>query len=163
MNLAELKSVESESCLPKPQFINLDLTCPEISIFQCTSCVLSFANNDELILHQGLGGSSDAMSVQKSFSCSVCNGKFLTFRGMRQHKGKVHSSLRKIKCKVCGKRFKDSYAVKFHKNQVHDTCKQMQCVLCEKMCYNQYTHKAHFEKCSRRFFAKDFTQEINEE
>ena len=149
----------SDRTLPSPQFLDRKETDLGEKGFKCISCSLIFANKEELCLHSMKENLPKEDEKSKgSISCPNCESVFSSYKGMRQHYGKIHKLNQKAKCKICNKRFKDNYAVKFHKKQVHDKSTQIKCVLCEKLSYNRYTHKAHFKKCSLRFFSNDVAE-----
>lgn len=156
MDNIEITMPPSESTLPPPQFLDLKVVDLSINTFKCISCSLNFADKEEFSLHLFNENKPEAGENPKDVvRCTACESVFSSYKGMRQHFGKIHKLTQKAKCKVCNKRFKDNYAVKFHKKQVHDKSTQIKCVLCEKISYNRYTHKAHFKMCSLRFFSND--------
>lgn len=127
-------------------------TFPENSPYSsyiCEKCHLSFKSPSDFQKHIYLQKSSENPSnpAEKSTICKICKKNCATYRGMRQHMGKVHSVTKKIKCKHCNKKFKDNYAVKYHRRQVHEKLTQIQCEKCQKVLYNQYCFRKHEAAC----------------
>lgn len=76
--------------------------------------------------------------------CTECNQSFLSFKGMKQHFGKVHlKSSKTTACNVCSKLFKNKYALHFHVKQVHEQRTRVFCTVCDKQLYNKYILKKH--------------------
>ena len=132
---------------------------PRIEIFEtseedfekitCRQCHLAFKSESDLQKHLTPQQSSEIqdLSVEKSTVCKICKKNCATYRGMRQHMGKVHSITKRIKCKNCNKKFKDNYAVKYHRRQVHEKLTQIKCSRCDKILYNQYCFRKHEAVC----------------
>ena len=121
----------------------------------CKFCSISFTNKEDFQLHIDHGSTKTFAEVPETslkIICTQCNSEFLTYKGMRQHFGKIHKLERRSKCKICKRKFKNNYAVKFHIRQVHEKSTQIQCVLCSEYRYNKYSYLKHFKKCSMRFF-----------
>lgn len=136
----------------------------------CPHCLINFTKESDLEMHldwpsesilkleeNDLNLASSASLPEEpqsnSVNCKKCDRSFSSFKGMRQHHGKIHSEPKKIKCRFCPKKFKDMYAAKYHRKQVHDKSTQIQCHLCEKSLYNRSAFKKHLVKCSARFFS----------
>ena len=82
------------------------------------------------------------------FSCDYCCASFISYKGMKQHVGKVHLGQKKlVKCTNCGCRFKHKYALKCHMKQVHEKSTRVECQVCHKVLYNKYYLKKHTECC----------------
>jgi zinc finger and BTB domain-containing protein 41 len=128
--------------------------CNGTNFFKCRFCDIVFTSALDLDKHSSFDSDlvSESGSEESNLRCKICNQEFLTYRGMRQHYGKIHHNLKKIKCKFCSKRFKDNYAVKYHRKQVHEKSTQVQCFLCAKSIYNKFSLKKHFIACSEKFF-----------
>ena len=133
-----------------PRIETFDLADPQehTTTFRCTKCNLSFFSELHLRRHELVGDEQDPNDPKDKRLCKICKQTFATYRGMRQHMGKIHSATKKVKCKFCCKKFKDNYAVKYHRKQVHDKVTQVQCQYCEKVLYNQYSLKKHLELCT---------------
>ena len=132
--------------------------CQSANSFVCGFCNILFSSQSDLDLHQektSLQATGNSDSTTEELVCKLCSQEFLTFRGMRQHYGKVHSSVKRTKCKLCNKKFKDKYAVKYHRIQVHEKKTQIECYLCRKVLYNKFSFKKHIPKCSQKFFDED--------
>ena len=85
----------------------------------------------------------------KPFMCEHCFAHFTTYKGMKQHIGKVHLTKSKhVKCPKCGNKFKHKYALKFHIKQVHESSTRVKCPECDKILYNKYTLKKHLQVCA---------------
>ena len=53
-------------------------------------------------------------------TCSRCGKILKSYKGLKQHIGKIHLSKYKYKkCLECGAKFKNKYALAQHKRQVH--------------------------------------------
>ncbi|OMJ75436.1 hypothetical protein SteCoe_25403 [Stentor coeruleus] len=144
------------SALPAP---HLPKTCERTKTdqkyYSCVYCTLSFKKHQDFLLHSDTKASEiPALESPKTskVQCPDCISEFSTYKGMRQHHGKIHQIERKVKCKLCSKKFKDNYAVKFHKRQVHEKSTQKTCFFCIKTFYNKYSYKMHFDKCPNRVF-----------
>mmetsp|Transcript_3105 Transcript_3105/g.2820 ORF Transcript_3105/g.2820 Transcript_3105/m.2820 type:complete len:131 (+) Transcript_3105:186-578(+) len=84
----------------------------------------------------------------KEFSCTICSKKFTTYKGLKQHVGKMHEgSPKEIKCDCCDRSFKHKYALKFHMDQVHQKVTRVSCEHCEKEFYNKYRLETHQRYC----------------
>ncbi|OMJ85457.1 hypothetical protein SteCoe_13217 [Stentor coeruleus] len=141
--------------LPSVDSITLAGDTDDEFLHNCSFCELKFIKIIDLQKHHNCcteSVESMAHVQENDFICNVCNLKFETYRGMRQHYGKIHCGIKKIKCKYCNKRFKDNYAVKYHRKQVHEKSTQVQCYLCSKSLYNKFSFKKHISKCSQKFF-----------
>ncbi|CAG9313562.1 unnamed protein product [Blepharisma stoltei] len=91
--------------------------------------------------------STETIKESKANFCSACNKWFSTYKGFKQHQGKIHRVGRRAsKCEACLKRFKNKYALKMHLMQVHEKSTQVACEKCGKFLYNKYHLKAHLEK-----------------
>ena len=124
-------------------------------LYACRFCLISFTSKEDFQLHidhESIKTIQEASETSPIITCTQCNAEFLTFKGMRQHFGKIHKLERRSKCKICKRKFKNNYAVKFHIRQVHEKSTQIQCVLCTEYKYNKYCYLQHFKKCSMRFF-----------
>ncbi|OMJ88391.1 hypothetical protein SteCoe_9713 [Stentor coeruleus] len=151
-------SSEARTRLPPPHIPNTCENTQKIKKYTCHDCQLAFCGENDFILHKTLGLPPKIDSPENLATCSKCNLEFASFKGMRQHYGKVHLKTKSLKCKLCCKFFKDKYAVKFHVQQVHDRSTQINCAICTKLCYNKYSYKTHLQKCSQR--ASQKTQSI---
>ena len=91
------------------------------------------------------GSLSNILPVRDStWKCSHCQGQFVSFKGLKQHIGKIHNAKKKhSKCPQCDKRFKTKYAVKFHLRQVHQKLTRVRCDSCGIELYNKYSLRAH--------------------
>lgn len=146
-NLPSVKILQTES-----------KSSPDLSL-ACLRCNLVFTTIEDLAIHEE---PTPSLPSAQENQCELCNQVFSTYRGMRQHIGKVHSSNRKVKCKYCSKKFKDNYAVKYHRKQVHEKSTQVECFLCGKILYNQFNYKKHLTACQEKFFdgkAKEIVDE----
>jgi uncharacterized Zn-finger protein len=139
--------------LPKPQF----LTTLDLSVFQnkyaCTACNINFIDKKELLMHQLSEATIKSVLTPISkmqFCCDICGLDFLSYKGMKQHVGKVHNRLNTAECPLCSKMFKNKHAVTFHIRQVHEHITQRTCEFCSKLCYNKYNYKDHVKKCKGR-------------
>lgn len=144
------------SALPAPHLpITCDRTETGQQYYSCVYCTVSFKKYQDYLLHLDSKAAEIPPldpSKNSKVQCPDCLSEFSSYKGMRQHHGKIHQIERKAKCKLCSKKFKDNYAVKFHKRQVHEKSTQKICFLCEKSFYNKYSYRMHFGKCSNRFF-----------
>jgi hypothetical protein len=78
--------------------------------------------------------------------CQECQSEFVSYKGMMQHKAKIHDKLeRKVPCQQCGKCYKHKYALEFHVKQVHEKSTRVKCSLCLKVLYNKYAHRTHMK------------------
>jgi hypothetical protein len=78
--------------------------------------------------------------------CQVCLSEFVSYKGMMQHKAKIHDKLeRKVPCQQCGKCYKHKYALEFHVKQVHEKSTRVKCEVCLKVLYNKYAHRTHMK------------------
>ena len=92
--------------------------------------------------------SSKADASGNKNTCPVCLKVFKSFRGMRQHVGKIHDTKnRKRKCGICGGKFKDKYALKYHTKQVHFNATKVSCERCHQILYNKYHLRKHLKVC----------------
>jgi len=173
-------SFEASSCcfsLPKVRVPDLTESSHGIP---CSSCKLFFASEFQLNIHKALDRAEvDArylleLSCQKAaskklkvenvkpcgekvrsgftckYQCQYCVSQFQTFKGLKQHLGKVHDKTRRnAKCPVCAKRFKHKYAVKFHVRQVHERATETECQRCGKHLYNKYVLQSHLKTCNK--------------
>jgi uncharacterized Zn-finger protein len=135
--------------IPSVETLDLVICSGNGQQYKCKKCDLTFFSEFHLRKHELMQNESESNDLLKKRLCKICNQIFATYRGMRQHMGKIHSSTKKVKCKFCHKRFKDNYAVKYHRKQVHDKVTQVSCHLCEKVLYNQYSLKKHLELCEQ--------------
>ena len=118
----------------------------ESSSAQCPFCSLMFGGQAELNEHLSFG--IESWSENFSYSCGTCYTKFKSYKGYRQHLGKIHDiSPKEFQCTVCPKRFKNKYAVKFHMQQVHFKSTRVKCPRCSKLMYNKYLLPDHLGKC----------------
>ncbi|CAG9316891.1 unnamed protein product [Blepharisma stoltei] len=82
------------------------------------------------------------------YFCKVCNRAFETFKGYKQHQGKMHRTKRRnFKCLKCSRKFVSKYALKFHKIQVHEKAFKVECEHCSKVLYNKYHYQVHLKSC----------------
>ena len=96
----------------------------------------------------GLTGDNTESSDAGKYICEICLTHFSTFKGMKQHMGKMHLNKDKqTKCRICSKRFKHKYALKFHIRQVHECSTKVTCPTCFKLVYNKYSLKKHQTSC----------------
>mmetsp|Transcript_32733 Transcript_32733/g.56977 ORF Transcript_32733/g.56977 Transcript_32733/m.56977 type:complete len:160 (+) Transcript_32733:1060-1539(+) len=78
--------------------------------------------------------------------CPECLVEFASYKGLMQHKAKIHDRLVKtVPCNQCGKCFKHKYALEFHVRQVHEKSTRVQCGVCLKILYNKYAYKSHLK------------------
>jgi DNA-directed RNA polymerase subunit RPC12/RpoP len=141
-----LISNESDSPFKLPRPVFPAVSCKnDVDRHSCESCEVSFVFKDDLINHQSLIPSSD--SQKNIYKCTRCSLKFSTFRGMKQHLGKIHEKKKNIPCLVCGKLFKDKYAIKFHNQHVHEVSQKVRCEKCSFLCYTKYVYQSHILKC----------------
>lgn len=133
-----------------PRIDTFDLANPsdQPTTFKCNKCDLAFFSELHLKKHDLMRDEQDPNDSKDKRLCKICHQTFATYRGMRQHMGKIHSATKKVKCKFCSKKFKDNYAVKYHRKQVHDKVTQVQCHFCGKVLYNQYSYKKHLDLCT---------------
>lgn len=81
-----------------------------------------------------------------SKNCPICCQTFVSFKGMKQHYGKVHPTSAKVSlCNICTKHFKNKYALRFHVKQVHEKQTRVSCGECGKLLYNKYILKKHLK------------------
>lgn len=84
------------------------------------------------------------VTASYSSNCDECQVQFKSFRGLRQHMGRVHSAEeKKVVCEECHKTFKHKYAVKFHVQQVHERSSRVNCEECGKEFSNKYILQTH--------------------
>lgn len=82
--------------------------------------------------------------TKENLLCLVCHQVFASYKGLRQHIGKCHSSEAKaVNCPVCPKKFLNRQAVKFHVRQVHEKSTRVACPECGKVIYNKYMLQRH--------------------
>jgi len=166
-------SLESES-LPSPKFLNVRLLKePTRRSFACGKCKLVFIQQKDLKIHLkelpqedsslcdssikildrlSSPSNSESANEKNTFVCLKCNQEFATYRGMRQHQGKVHQTTYKYsKCPKCSKKFRNKHAVNFHLRQVHEKTTRRYCEFCGKQAYNKYILNKHLEKCKFKF------------
>jgi hypothetical protein len=80
----------------------------------------------------------------ENLRCMVCHQIFASYKGLRQHTGKSHSSEAKgVSCPLCPKQFFNRQAVKFHVRQVHEKSTRVTCKDCGKVIYNKYMLQRH--------------------
>jgi hypothetical protein len=143
----------SSSLLPKPVMPQLFENSNSEKRFVCGHCHAAFNLHEDMILHL-TAGNPDAqyqkISECVTYTCLICNIAFNTFKGMKQHFGKIHIKTKTYPCGICNKLFRDKYAAKFHMQNVHDSSKRVTCNLCEKLCFNKYSFRIHFEKCLKK-------------
>ena len=123
---------------------------------KCDRCSYSSVSANDLVKHLKTTHYSECMASHyfdfelnqsKAYQCEVCLSQFTTYKGMRQHVGKVHERTYKDKkCKDCGAKFKNKYALKYHFRQVHEQSNKIQCQLCSLVLYNKYKLKVHMAK-----------------
>ena len=115
---------------------------------QCCACPFVAFSVEETLQHlHKTHGLEHQFDCSLTYSCPVCHVQFKSFKGMRQHVGKVHERrYRDKKCKDCGAKFKSKYALRFHVRQVHEGTDRTPCPLCEKVLYNKYRLKHHLAK-----------------
>lgn len=78
--------------------------------------------------------------------CPICSQAFVSFKGMKQHLGKVHpTTVKAVLCNFCTKEFKNKYALQFHIKQVHEKQTRVLCTVCGKQLYNKYILKKHMK------------------
>ncbi|OMJ69830.1 hypothetical protein SteCoe_32351 [Stentor coeruleus] len=147
-------SSEASTKLPPPHMLHLCENTQKTKKSTCSVCKLVFCNENDFHLHVTLGLPPKIDSPETLATCKECKIEFASFKGMRQHYGKVHLKHKSIKCKICYKLFKNKYAVKFHINQVHEKSTQIVCAICTKLCYNKYSYKTHLLKCSKKSSTK---------
>ena len=143
MKLQKLDKTLISKLLPSPIFPSMTDDCE--SKHACTLCNLKFLNENDLINHQS-NETINSIKYKKS-RCSYCSLTFSSYRGMKQHFGKIHEKKKNIPCTICGKLFKDKYAIKFHIEHVHETSKRVQCENCSFLCYTKYVYQAHKQNC----------------
>ena len=144
MKLQILDVTQISNLIPSPIFPSTTDNCE--SIFTCNLCNLKFSNENDLLSHE----SNEKINSGncKKFKCSYCTLTFSSYRGMKQHFGKIHEKKKNIPCTICGKLFKDKYAIKFHTQHVHETSKRVQCENCSFLCYTKYVYQAHKQNCA---------------
>lgn len=87
-----------------------------------------------------------SLAIPNSKQCPVCGQCFVSFKGMKQHYGKLHSPTEKMtRCLLCSKLYKNKYALNFHVKQVHEKQTRVKCEECGKVVYNKYILKKHLE------------------
>lgn len=85
---------------------------------------------------------------KEEFVCEQCRLEFKSYKGMKQHIGKMHlTKYKHAKCHLCSKCFRHKYAVKFHIKQVHEKSTRASCKKCGKEFYNKYLLNNHFKTC----------------
>lgn len=85
---------------------------------------------------------------------------FTSYKGMRQHLGKVHETKNKpSKCPKCNSSFRHKYALRFHIKQVHEKSTRATCPNCSKVMYNKYLVIKHLQRCNRAL-VEEYENEI---
>ena len=143
MKLQIHSETPASKLLPSPVFPSTLFS--EESKYACPCCDLKFSNEIDLLSHKN----TEYINLKKSknIKCSYCTLTFSSFRGMKQHFGKIHEKKKNIPCNICGKLFKDKYAIKFHTQHVHETSQRVQCENCSFLCYTKYVYQAHKLRC----------------
>lgn len=86
--------------------------------------------------------------IEEVYGCKKCSKKFLNFKGLQQHLGKIHDEESKNSvCHICSKKFRHKHAVKFHISQVHEKATRITCSYCQKSLYNKYLLDSHVKRC----------------
>lgn len=137
---------EVNSLLPRP-VMPITFSKSSSSKFCCQHCDLAFILERDLQNHYSASNSGSHNQSSIVFNCSECTLQFSTFRGMKQHMGKIHDKKKNLPCDICGKLFKDKYAIKFHQVHVHDKSQKVKCENCSLLCYTKYVYKEHLKKC----------------
>ena len=100
----------------------------------------------------------------KSFSCDLCNSKFVSIYNLNTHKNVTHSDARPFQCKICQKSFKTKYALEKKHMSFHDQNGQLfYCNSCPKSFRKQEylnlhmkrhkNERTHFcDKCGKGFY-----------
>ena len=149
----QVLSKENIKVLPKPVIPALFENAISEKRFVCGHCHLSFNLQSDLINHLTAGNPStkyEKIREGVTYTCLQCNITLNSFKGLKQHFGKIHTILNTFPCEICGKLFKDKYSAKFHTENVHDASKRVTCSICKKKCFNKYSFRIHFEKCLRK-------------
>jgi hypothetical protein len=83
----------------------------------------------------------------KCSTCMICQGKFVSYKGMVLHRSKTHDKQAKTSpCSLCSKRFTSKYARKSHVKQVHLKATRVNCDLCDRVLYDKYAHQRHLKR-----------------
>ena len=143
MKLQINSETSASTMLPSPIFPSTVMS--DESKYSCSYCDLKFSNNIDLFGH--LSFEYVNLNKRKNIKCAYCALSFSSFRGMKQHIGKIHEKKKNIPCSICGKLFKDKYAIKFHTEHVHETSQRVQCENCSFLCYTKYVYEAHKLRC----------------
>lgn len=144
--MKRLSCTSQETALPKP-IMPVTFTKSSTSKYFCPDCNLAFVLERDLQNHYSASNSTPRIPSTAIFNCSHCSLQFSTFRGMKQHSGKIHEKKKTLPCDLCGKLFKDKYAIKFHKLHVHDKSQKVKCEKCSFICYTKYVYREHIKKC----------------
>ncbi|CAG9328266.1 unnamed protein product [Blepharisma stoltei] len=92
--------------------------------------------------------SSLDIEEKEEFVCQQCRLEFKSYKGMKQHIGKMHlTKYKHSKCPLCTKNFRHKYAVKFHIKQVHEKSTRASCKNCGREFYNKYLLNNHTKTC----------------
>lgn len=131
---------------------------------RCCQCNLVFRSNRDLNTHRSSGENPfvtilsnqstkpeidhTGLDIPEDLRCKLCDIKFKSLKGKKQHIGKVHKTKYKhSRCQICNKKFRNKYAVRFHVKQVHEKSTRVNCENCEKQFYNKYLLVDHLMKC----------------
>ncbi|CAG9313559.1 unnamed protein product [Blepharisma stoltei] len=112
-------------------------------------------SNDNDFFTTNISTSADMIPLENNldisipqYFCKPCNRTFDTYKGYKQHQGKIHRTKRRnFKCLKCDRKFVSKYALKFHSNQVHDNMRKVTCERCMKVIYNKYQYFIHLKSC----------------
>ncbi|CAG9334459.1 unnamed protein product [Blepharisma stoltei] len=134
--------IDRQAELPEPLTLNASFKQAS-SLYPCPHCILSFGSHRELGYHineksidmtkkeekgieNQLDSSLDESEIESSgsmkYACEECQRSFISYRGLKQHNGKMHDLGKKpFACDYCGKKFKIKYALSTHMK----TCNQI--------------------------------------
>ena len=88
------------------------------SKIKCDECQKSFQSEQALNYHKL---AQHTIDPQKSYSCHICNKKFLAKVNLDNHVKFKHSDSRKFECEHCNSKFKQKKTLNAHMLNIHGT------------------------------------------